>query len=156
MGVAVIVPVYNRGATVLEALDSVTAQTCAPQRLVVVDDGSTDDTAATVSQWIESRHLSFAVALIRKPNGGVSSARNRGLHRIGNCQYIAFLDSDDIWPVDFLERASSVLAADPRAVAATADRQYIDRLSGTTRHENMSGIGRDAVRWLMTNDGGIA
>lgn len=80
-----------------EALDSVFKQTFRPIQLIIIDDGSTDDSIQAIKTWIDKIRSEefFAVKLISKPNGGVSSARNRGVKEVEG-DYIQFLDSDDI------------------------------------------------------------
>ena len=88
--VSVIIPTYNRGDVVLRALRSVFAQGHSVDQVIVVDDGSTDDT-------IERIERNFSgVELIVQANHGVSYARNRGIERARN-EWLAFLDSDDEW-----------------------------------------------------------
>ena len=88
--VSVIIPTYNRSGLVGEAIASVLAQQDAKFEVIVVDDGSTDDTVATLG--------SFGAAIRRlwQPHGGVSSARNTGILAAGG-EWLAFLDSDDLW-----------------------------------------------------------
>jgi len=122
MRTGVIIPVYNRVRLIAEALESVANQTCAPFRLVVVDDGSTDGSAAVVERWIQGRRPGFDLRLIRQANAGVSQARNAAAALLGDCELLAFLDSDDVWPVDYLARMTQVLAEDDSRVAASCDR----------------------------------
>ena len=88
--VSVILPTYNRGWILKEAIDSVLAQDFRDFELIVVDDGSTDNTP----QILDSYHQDLMV--VRQPNRGVSAARNRGIAAAGG-GLIAFLDSDDLW-----------------------------------------------------------
>lgn len=115
--VAVVIPVFNRPEAVGECLDCVADQTRAATELVVVDDGSTDETPDVVRAWIRSRSMG---RLIEQPHAGAPAARNRGMDAT-TADLVAFLDSDDLWPRDHLERALAVLDAEPDAVAATAD-----------------------------------
>ena len=85
-----IIPTYNRGDMVLRALRSVFAQDHAVDQVIVVDDGSTDDTIERVERNFPG------VELIAQTNHGVSHARNRGIERARN-EWLAFLDSDDEW-----------------------------------------------------------
>lgn len=87
---SVVIPAYNAESTLGRALESVVSQTCLAKEIVVVDDGSTDATAKVAADF------GSAVKFFRKENGGASSARNFG---ISKCQHewIAFLDSDDVW-----------------------------------------------------------
>lgn len=103
--ITVVVPVIDRAITVRPTLDSIAAQTRSPSRLVVVDDGSTDDTPDAVERWIAERRPPFECEVIRQSHRGASAARNVGLERCGSEGFVAFLDSDDVWPSDFLARA---------------------------------------------------
>ena len=95
--VSVIMPAYNRETYIRESIDSVLAQSFTDFELIVVDDGSTDTTAAIVESYTDSR-----IRLICQPNGGVSVARNTGLEA-SQGQFITFLDSDDLYYPDFLK-----------------------------------------------------
>jgi glycosyltransferase involved in cell wall biosynthesis len=128
--IAAIVPVFNRPRAVLEGLDSVLAQTLAPAALIVVDDGSTDDTAARVEEWIATKRPSFPARLVRQPNQGAAVARNQGAAEAAECDVLAFLDSDDLWPPDYLRRMSEAFERDPTAVAAIVDRVNHDFATG--------------------------
>jgi glycosyltransferase involved in cell wall biosynthesis len=88
--VSVVIPTYNRARLLPAALDSVLAQTYRNWEIVVVDDGSTDDTEAVVGRYGD------VVRYVRQPNGGVGAARNTGI-RHAQGDLIAFLDSDDYW-----------------------------------------------------------
>jgi glycosyltransferase involved in cell wall biosynthesis len=127
-----------------------------PRQLIVVDDGSTDDSVESVRQWIGRRAAPIESLLLRQANSGSAAARNRGLAAIRNCPLVAFLDSDDLWPADFLERTCRALEAAPSAVAATCDRIYDDCQQGRRSHQSLAEIERDATKWLLLNDGGIA
>ena len=95
--VSVIIPTYNRSSLVKDAICSVLAQTEPDLEVIVVDDGSTDDTHRVVESLSDSR-----VSYFYKVNGGVASARNFGLSKAKG-EYLAFLDHDDLWPPDYLE-----------------------------------------------------
>lgn len=95
--VSVIIPTYNRSKVVKEAIESVLKQSYTDLEVIVVDDGSTDDTSSVVKQIADSR-----VKYYYKDNGGPSSARNLGLAK-SKGQYISFLDSDDLWPAEYLQ-----------------------------------------------------
>jgi len=154
--VAVVVPVYNRAATVLGALKTVADQSTPPRRVIVVDDGSVDGTAAAVSQWAASVDRCWEVIVIRQPNQGAGAARNRGFAVLGDCRYVAFLDSDDHWPADFLSRAVAKMEADQTAVAATADRLFHRQRKRRLGFHSSRQIERNAAAWLMKHNAGIA
>jgi len=147
--IAVVVPVYNRATTVLPTLESIAAQTLAPQRLVIVDDGSRDGSAESIERWIAQRQPAFEARVIRQPNGGVSSARNRAIRDVDDCQWFAFLDSDDCWPADLLERAARALAADPTAIAASADRLFVEEGTGDERQFDLSELAVGPALWML-------
>lgn len=95
--VSVIVPAFNVGRLVTEAIDSVLSQTVQPREIIVVDDGSTDDTAAQVETYGQT------VRLIRQSNQGPGAARNVAA-RIAVGQWLGFLDADDTWLPEKLEK----------------------------------------------------
>jgi glycosyltransferase involved in cell wall biosynthesis len=95
--VSVIIPAYNAGRYVAHAIASCLAQTVPPLEIIVVDDGSSDDTAEVVERF------GPPVRVIRKPNGGPASARNRGVAEAKG-EWIALLDADDWWLPTKLER----------------------------------------------------
>ena len=104
--VSVIVPTFNRRETIQAAIASVQRQTFSDWELIVVDDGSTDDTAALI-EGSDPR-----LVLIRQKNQGVNAARNAGMLRARG-QYIAFLDSDDEWLPHHLELSVAFFRAFP-------------------------------------------
>ncbi|MCK5738615.1 glycosyltransferase [bacterium] len=93
--VSVIIPTFNRASFTREAIDSVLAQKFTDFEIIVVDDGSDDDTEAI----LRASHL--PIQIIRQPNMGVSAARNAGI-QAAKGTYLAFLDSDDLWKKDKL------------------------------------------------------
>jgi len=104
--VSVIVPTFNRAAYIPEALASIYAQTVQPDEVIVVDDGSTDDTAAVIEQ------LGYPIRYHYQPNSGVAVARSTGV-RLAIGDVIAWLDSDDTWLPTFLEETTAALHASP-------------------------------------------
>ena len=113
--VSVIIPTYNRSQLIAEAVNSVLNQTEGDLEVIVVDDGSTDDTHAVIEAIKDVR-----IKYFYKPNGGPASARNLGLAKATG-EYIAFLDSDDYWPEDYLERMIKSLAENPQYGAVYSD-----------------------------------
>ncbi|MGC2301724.1 glycosyltransferase family 2 protein [Candidatus Binatus sp.] len=104
--VSVIIPAYNAVATIGGTIDSVIAQTLQDFEIICVDDGSTDGTLPTIRQYADR------VRLIEQANSGPAAARNNGAHNSSG-EYLAFLDADDIWTPQFLERSVAALDADP-------------------------------------------
>lgn len=106
--VDVVIPTRDRATLVTRAIDSVLAQTMLPEQVIVVDDGSTDDTLTRL------RDYGDAIRIIEGRGEGVSSARNLGVQN-GESPWIAFLDSDDLWQPEKLERQCAELRASSRA-----------------------------------------
>jgi glycosyltransferase involved in cell wall biosynthesis len=106
MLISVIVPVYNGERYLADAIASVWRQTSASLELIIVDDGSTDGTAALV------RDLGPKVRVARQINQGPAVARNHGLE-LATGDLIAFIDADDLWPDDKLRLQLPILLADP-------------------------------------------
>ncbi len=100
--ISVVVPTYNRGHLVARAIESVLAQEYAPREIVVVDDGSTDDTQARVAPYVKK------IRYVRQQNAGSSEARNRGV-REASSTWIAFLDSDDVWLPQHLKNIANAI-----------------------------------------------
>jgi glycosyltransferase involved in cell wall biosynthesis len=105
MRISCIIPLYNAEKYLAETLDSVIAQDWPLHEIIVVDDGSTDD-----SRRVLDRYAEF-VRLIEQPHAGVAAARNRGL-REATGDVIAFQDSDDLWPPGRLRRLAESLQDD--------------------------------------------
>lgn len=96
---SIIIPAYNAGKTLNRCIDSILAQTFSDYEVIVVNDGSTDNTKTIIDNYSGSNSKILAV---HKPNGGVSSARNEGL-RHAQGEYIVFVDSDDEVTQSYLE-----------------------------------------------------
>lgn len=96
MKLSVVIPLYNKEMYIRRAIESVLAQTSPADEILVVDDGSTDDSALIVRGMNDAR-----VRLIQQPNGGECVARNRGIADARN-DWVAFLDADDEWEPGFL------------------------------------------------------
>ena len=96
--ISVIVPAYNAGATIQETLESIAGQHGGIAiEVIVVDDGSTDDTRERVAAFARSARSTLRVRLTTQANAGPSAARNRGI-RESSAELIALLDADDLWP----------------------------------------------------------
>ena len=118
--VDVIIPAYNNAAFLKRAVNSVLDQTHHNLRLVVVDDGSTDDTATVMAEVTDER-----VRFVSKDNGGPSSARNFGL-TYTTAPFIAYLDADDVWRSDKLERQLALFSRRPGLGMVYCSQQWID------------------------------
>jgi glycosyltransferase involved in cell wall biosynthesis len=121
--VSVVVPTYNCSALVGEAIESLLAQTRIPDQIIVVNDGSTDDTAAVVQQYCDGR-----VIYIEQANGGIAAARNRGLS-VATGDFIGFLDADDRWLPSMLEKQLAVLERQLDVVCTFANFMRTDEIT---------------------------
>jgi glycosyltransferase involved in cell wall biosynthesis len=108
---SVVIPAFNAAATIAEAIDSVMAQTISPTQIIVVDDGSTDDTATIVSR------IAGPIQLMRRSNGGPGAATTAGILAVAT-PLLATLDSDDLWLAEKIERQLDYLAANSGVTAA--------------------------------------
>jgi glycosyltransferase involved in cell wall biosynthesis len=115
--ISVVIPLYNKQNSITATLQSVLAQTYTNFEVIVVDDGSTDD-SANVAEAVLRECTVYGVEykgkVIRKANGGVSSARNRGIHE-AKYDYIALLDGDDLWDEHYLEEQVKLIQDFPEA-----------------------------------------
>lgn len=111
MRFSVVIPLYNKASYVRKAIQSVLAQSFTDFELVIVDDGSNDDSAHIAAETIEGR---ANCRLIRQENAGVSMARNNGV-AASNGDYLCFLDADDWWEPTFLEEMTKMIGAFPEA-----------------------------------------
>ena len=114
--VSVIIPVYNGARFLRAALESVFAQTYRPIEVIVVDDGSRDDSGAIAQSFPEVRYL-------RQENQGVAAARNNGIE-IARGEFFAFLDQDDLWTPDKLETQVGHLLSHPDLGYTLTSQQY--------------------------------
>jgi glycosyltransferase involved in cell wall biosynthesis len=103
--VSTIVPVFNNAAFLGEALRSILGQTRPSDQIIVVDDGSTDESA------VVARSFMPALTLVSQVNKGIGAARNAGL-AAATGEVIGFLDADDLWPIDSLRARLTMLEAD--------------------------------------------
>lgn len=121
--VAVVVPSYNHARFVGAALRSVFAQTHRPARLVVIDDGSADDSVRTIERTL--RNCPFPCELIARPNRGLCATLNEGLARTSG-EFFAYLSSDDLWLPEFLAARVRLLRDRPGAALAYGHCFLID------------------------------
>jgi len=133
--VTVIIPTYNRGWTLRRAIDSVLAQTFRDFELIVVDDGSEDNTADILADY------GTDIRVIRQANAGVSAARNAGIRAAGG-EYIAFLDSDDAWLPEKLQVQMDYFNTHPADVICQTEEIWIrngKRVNPKKVHKKPSG-----------------
>ena len=133
--VSVVIPTYNRGWCLNDAVDSVFSQTYGRYELIVVDDGSTDDTKKRLSRYDD-------LTVITQHNRGVSAARNRGIAS-SKGDLIAFLDSDDLWLPEKLCAQVAFFQANPEALVCQTQETWIRngrRIHPKNRHQETIGI----------------
>lgn len=133
--VSVIIPTYNRESTLGRAIDSVLNQTYRNFEVIVVDDGSTDNTSRVVEKY-KNR-----IRYYSKLHGGVSAARNLGLEK-SEGTWVSFLDSDDYWLPKKLEKQMEYLQKNPDIMIAQTDEYWIRNgklVNPMKKHKKYSG-----------------
>lgn len=134
---SVVIPLYNKAPYVAKAIQSVLTQTFNDYELIIVDDGSKDNSADVAAQAIEG-HTNCR--LIRQENEGVSMARNNGVEA-SHGNYLCFLDADDWWDPDFLKEMSKLINEFPEAGIYGTSYTIVNEAKHKTR---VSPIGVDA------------
>lgn len=117
MKISVVIPTYNRYEFLKRALESVYAQTYTPKEVIVIDDGSTDNTPSIQEDFPKIKY-------IYQKNSGVSSARNLGIKN-STCEWVAFLDSDDEWDLDKLKFQYEFHKNNPKILMSYTDEKWI-------------------------------
>jgi glycosyltransferase involved in cell wall biosynthesis len=125
--VGIVIPSYNRAAYLPGCLECIFAQTYQDYEIIIVDDGSTDDTHAVLEPWIRAGKVRY----IRQENAGPGTARNRGA-RETTASLIAFLDSDDLWPRDKLAWQVAYLNDHPEVDVVGGGFQWMDESGAST------------------------
>ncbi len=126
--ISVVIPLYNKAATIRRALASVLSQTIIPDELIIIDDGSTDDSLKVAKTTLEISS-GISVKLIEQENSGVSFTRNRGVLSARN-DFVAFLDADDEWHTTFIEHAMHEISAHNDISLYTCKHQVYDEAIG--------------------------
>jgi alpha-1,3-rhamnosyltransferase len=122
--VAVMVPSYNHAPFVEATLRSIFNQTLQPARILVIDDGSSDDSVKVIETTLND--CPFPSELIARENRGLSATLNEGVARLGDCDYFAYLGSDDAWLPAFLSERIRLLNGRPAAVLTYGHAYSID------------------------------
>jgi glycosyltransferase involved in cell wall biosynthesis len=136
---SVLIPTYNRARFVTSAIDSVLQQTFKDYEIIVIDDGSTDNTLQALQKY------GTRTTVIRQPNSGVSAARNKGVE-IARGQWVAFLDSDDEWDQNYLISQFEHIRANPDAVAFVTNALEIHPGHRAHTHFQTRMLGRFGTR----------
>ena len=134
MKASVIIPTYNRVNTLARALDSVYAQSWPADEIIVVDDGSVDETASLCTHYPGLRY-------VKQRHSGVSAARNHGI-RLARGQWLAFLDSDDAWHPEKLAVQIAAVTHHPDSLICHCDEHWIRngrRVNPGHRHRKCQG-----------------
>jgi len=121
--VCVVVPSFNHARFVEATLRSIFKQTLPPSQLLVIDDGSTDDSPATIERVLQ--HCPFPCELVVRENRGLCATLNEGFTR-SRGEYFAYLGSDDLWLPEFLSARVGLLESRPDAVLAYGHAFFID------------------------------
>lgn len=118
--VSIIIPAYNAARTLEETVQSALSQTMSDFEIIIVDDGSSDNTSEVARSIKDER-----IRVLTQPNGGVAAARNTGI-RAAVGKYVALLDSDDLWVAHKLERQLEVLEADETVHAVQSGATFVN------------------------------
>jgi glycosyltransferase involved in cell wall biosynthesis len=129
--VSVIIPNYNYGRFLRQAIQSALNQTLEPHEIIVVDDGSTDDSKEILLSFGDS------IILVEQENAGVAAARNRG-SEIATGGFLAFLDADDYWHPDKLEKQMHKFSSDAEIGFVHCGSTYVDE-NGKRNHDYITG-----------------
>ncbi len=118
--VEAVITSFNQGMMIREAVHSLCSQTMLPKRILIVDDGSTDDSSIRILKEIQSDcSLPVPVTVIEQPNGGVSAARNTGISMV-QTSMVLILDGDDRLESQYIEKVSCILRKAPSMAAASS------------------------------------
>ncbi|MCF8045651.1 MAG: glycosyltransferase family 2 protein [Desulfarculaceae bacterium] len=134
--VSAVIPTFNRGWTVCRAVESVLRQNYPHMEIIVVDDGSTDDTAEKLAPYAGN------IRIMEQENLGVSAARNSGI-KAASGDLIAFLDSDDLWQNDKISKQTAFFARHPSALICQTEEIWIRngrRVNPAGKHKKPSGM----------------
>ena len=145
--ISVVIPLYNKERSIVSTIESVLTQTYKDWELIVVDDGSTDNSYNVVKELIgriDNRWIDDRLTLIYKENGGVSAARNRGIIE-SKGEYVAFLDGDDIWDKDFLKEMVRLIGDYPfKSIYGLACQKIV---GDNIRFDEIQTYYRGETRW---------
>ena len=125
--ISVVIPLYNKEYFVERCLNSIESQTSHPFEVLIVNDGSTDNSMSLVNDYCVNSDLN--IKIINQDNLGVSVARNNGVKN-AVCPHVAFLDADDEWMPEFIERSLNLINKYPDAVLYTFKHQVCDDIVG--------------------------
>lgn len=142
--VSIITPTYNRRDFIVDAIESVIAQTYSDWELLIVDDGSTDDTKDLITPYLQDPRISYTY----QSNHGQAYARQQAL-KSAKGQYVAFLDSDNLWLPERLEKEIVQLDANPDIDVCYGDLITIDEQGNELSRENMKRYSGDIAPLMI-------
>lgn len=139
---SIIVPLFNKAPYVKKALDSIISQTFKDWELIIVDDGSTDSSAAICEEYLSTlytiHHTPFEnIRIISQPNSGVAAARNNGV-AASHGEFVCFLDADDWWEPTFLEKMDHLITDYPDAGLYATNFVYYKPGKTHVEHTNLT------------------
>lgn len=141
---SVVIPAYNCENVIIDALNSVLFQTKLEYigEIIVVNDGSEDNTQTVIEKYASDKRNDMKIHIINKSNGGVSAARNIGVKR-ASYEWIAFLDSDDEWYPDKIERQAKIIQE--------LGEEQVDCLGGSFNGDVLSILGKKYTGLILAN-----
>lgn len=142
--ISIVIPLYNKESLISNTIQTVLNQTLQDFEIVVINDGSTDNSVAEVKKIDDSR-----IRLINQKNAGVSAARNRGIQEAKG-KYIAFLDADDKWHPHYLESINELIKEYPDCDVFTVRYQFVNEYENT-RPSIIRGIDQDCATCRLDN-----
>ncbi|AXS82091.1 glycosyltransferase [Marinobacter sp. Arc7-DN-1] len=145
--ISVITPTYNRARFLPNAVASVLAQTHADLELIIVDDGSEDNTRNVLKPFLADKRVRY----FHQENQGQSHARNLALKQATG-DFIAFLDSDDVWAPDKLEKQLAVFRANPEVDIVHGDEAIINEQGAVISLQNMRRYSGRITRYLLADN----
>jgi glycosyltransferase involved in cell wall biosynthesis len=127
--ITVVIPLYNKALTIVRCLDSVSSQSELPDELIIINDGSNDESLNIVEDWI-AKNTIINSRIFDQLNKGVSYTRNKGVALASN-NFVAFLDADDEWDRDFIYNVKKVIQMNQDISLVTCKHRICDEILGS-------------------------
>lgn len=127
--ISVVIPLYNKALSITRCLNSVKNQTVLPDELIIINDGSQDNSLEIVKNWV-AKNTKIECQIIDQLNQGVSFTRNKGVELSRN-NFVAFLDADDEWHKDFIFYAKKNILRNQDISLVTCRHKIVDEILGT-------------------------
>ena len=148
--ISVVIPVYNGERTIEETIASVLAQTFTDFELIIINDGSQDNTVEVIQKIIQET-ADPRIKLYSYSNAGLAASRNRGITKAEG-EYISFLDADDLWTKDKLASQYQALQTYPQAAVAYSGTDWIDEAGNFLKHSSPPSISGDIYGVLLLSN----